>query len=320
MEIGNKEDKYYDISDNDKLKLIIYSSILIVVLFSLTVYLLANYTTIIEQKIIKTIAKADGYSYDYDGTYFHLTRFTDSSNINILFRYDEENFQTYMSDEKRFNNGLYVVKKDNDGNIKSQEDIVLNIDNIFNNATVRQTGGLGGGYVLTQINKELSLHQIAYKSNLSVYNTDILKQTIEKTPIDTSFIEDYSKREDSFEDSFESTFLEQKRNQFELDGYSGKELEDRLEKEKIRYRNTNNTADKKNNISKEVEYNTYNEIWLIPNSSGKTFYNSGSDIPLEDCTGAIIGCCSNKSEDIADMKWTLYKLELISLLEKTILL
>ena len=94
-----------------------------------------------------------------------------------------------------------------------------------------------------------------------------------------------------------------------------------LEKEKYKYEMTH----KKDNTETEEEsepfvYNTYNMIVLTPESEQNIVLKSDYNNYVRNNSGVIIGCCSNENETVSKMRWTIYKIEVITTLEKTILL
>lgn len=310
--------------DNYIIKLIIYMTILIFVIVALIFYMLTNYTTVIEESLLKVIATTDGYEYNYDGDYFTLKKYDDNNEevANIIYRYDEENFSTFIDKNKKSNTGLYVANVAKDDSIQSENNVLLNIENEFDDFKLRQTDGYGGGYTIQSIHKVFNFHRIVYKSNLPVDRDDILKNIIELEPIDTSSIIYYHGDEETFSDILEKEYLDKKERELIQRGLSGEILKEELEKEKYRYEAINR-KDKLDELSEEQptqEYSTYNMIVLAPESEQELSINSDNNYYVNDNTGAIVGCCINDDEISSKMRWTIYKIEVITLLQKTILL
>lgn len=312
--------------DNYIVKIVLYIVTIVLLITFAVVYLLANYTTVLEEFTFALIATTDGYNYTYDGEYFRLQRKDENgSTINILYRYDEENFSTYVDKHKSENNGLYVVKKDTNGKIQSENNIMFNIENEFNDFKLKHTLGYGGGYTLQSIHSVFDFHRIIYKSNLPTDRIDILKNIVELEPIDTSSIIYYHGDEETFADSIEKEYLDKKRRELFKKGYRDAALDNMIEKEKYRYELIN----RKDKLSEENSnktdasqfvYSTYNMIVLAPESEQHLIKKSDNNNYVRNNTGVIIGCCINDADAISDMRWTIYKIEVMTLLEKTSLL
>lgn len=320
MEIGRKEGFFFSKLEDYWIRIMVFILCIITVTVYLSYCLLANYTNVIEKMLINMIAKLDGYTYNFDGEYFNLSRLEENGNqIEIIYRYDE-NFTTYIDEEKIGNAGMYVVKNEFDESIQSENNVLYNIENEFNNFKLRQTSGVGGGYTIQSISDVLSFNQIVYKSNLCIDRLDIMKKIIELEPIDTSSIIYYHGGEETFADVLENEYLDEVRKKLIKEGYGGEELDIRLEKEKARYEVLyRDNKDKKEDLQ-PITYDTYNIIILSPEKQNKILKTSDNNDYTRNNTCAIVGACSNNEEIILDMKWTMYKLEIITLLENTILL
>ena len=167
-------------------KVFMTSIIAITLLFVISWYILANYTSVVEQIIFNQIADKYGYELSYNNTYSNIDslnkkqgnyiRLTDKeNNIHILFRYSENNNIKIIDDviNNIYKTELYASDID-DSNIQSKEEIIENIDKEFNwlnSGTVSEDSNkLGGGYSLINVGTILNQHNISYESNLLSQN------------------------------------------------------------------------------------------------------------------------------------------------------
>ena len=155
MSLSRALDKIKFNLDNYIIHIFVWLILLLITITMSVFYLLANHTNVIEKLLIKVIAATDGYSCSFDGEYFQLV--DNDETINILYRYDEQNLETYIDKNKISNAGLYVVKAEHDNKIKSEHDILFNIENQFNDFKIKHTLGYGGGYTLQNIQTVIGL-------------------------------------------------------------------------------------------------------------------------------------------------------------------
>lgn len=184
MEIGNShrlstyEKEFY----TRKAISLITTALLII--FAVSYYIIANCTSLFEQKIFSHLADKYGYELSYSNTYEvwdndnakqgNYIQLADRDNdIYIMFRYDETNEKlNKIIGNMSKPSSLYSIttKVDTNKKIKSEEDILSNINKEFSplgETSVRGNGkSTGGGYSIVKLDTIMNQHRIEYTSNL----------------------------------------------------------------------------------------------------------------------------------------------------------
>lgn len=154
------------------------------IIFLISFFIIANYTSLFERKIFEGIANKYGYTLSYSNTYEVLAsknadqgnyiQLSDPENqIYILFRFDENSTELVeIFDDVTNTKSLYAVTTtvDDRNKIRSEEEILYNIDKEFNplNSTgvKRNVNNIGGGYSIIKLDTVMNQHRIEYMSNL----------------------------------------------------------------------------------------------------------------------------------------------------------
>ena len=153
-------------------------------IFLISFFIIANYTSLFERKIFEGIANKYGYTLSYSNTYEVLAsknadqgnyiQLSDPENqIYILFRFDENSTELVeIFDDVTNTKSLYAVTTtvDDRNKIRSEEEILYNIDkelNPLNSTGVKgNVNNIGGGYSIVKLDTVMNQHRIEYMSNL----------------------------------------------------------------------------------------------------------------------------------------------------------
>ncbi len=153
-------------------------------IFLISFFIIANYTSLFERKIFEGIANKYGYTLSYSNTYEILAsknadqgnyiQLSDTENqIYILFRFDENSTELVeIFDDVTNTKSLYAVTTtvDDRNKIRSEEEILYNIDkelNPLNSTGVKgNVNNVGGGYSIVKLDTVMNQHRIEYMSNL----------------------------------------------------------------------------------------------------------------------------------------------------------
>lgn len=184
MEIGNS----HKLSTYEKefytRKAISLITTALLIIFAVSYYIIANCTSLFEQKIFSHLADKYGYELSYSNTYEvwdndnakqgNYIQLADRDNdIYIMFRYDETNEKlNKIIGNMSKPSSLYSIttKVDTNKKIKSEEDILSNINKEFSPLGETSVKGnsksTGGGYSIVKLDTVMNQHRIEYTSNL----------------------------------------------------------------------------------------------------------------------------------------------------------
>ena len=183
MEIGKKEKYAYFEKQYYARRLTILIILTIIVILLLSLFIIANYTSVFERSIFNNIASRHNLDLSYSniyelssadnkeqGNYIQLT--DESNGIYILFRYDEDGSEIFKNIDNGGNNKFYVVntKRQYSNIIQSEDSILSNIDTEFNNLNKldieSNRTSIGGGYTISSLDTVMGQHRITYLSNM----------------------------------------------------------------------------------------------------------------------------------------------------------
>lgn len=184
MEIGNS----HKLSTYEKefytRKAISLLTTALLIIFAIAYYIIANCTSLFEQKIFSHLADKYGYELSYSNTYEvwdndnakqgnYIQLADRDNNIYIMFRYDETNEKlNKIIGNMSKPSSLYSIttKVDTNKKIKSEEDILSNINKEFSPLGETSVKGnsksTGGGYSIVKLDTVMNQHRIEYTSNL----------------------------------------------------------------------------------------------------------------------------------------------------------
>lgn len=184
MEIGNS----HKLSTYEKefytRKAISLLTTALLIIFAIAYYIIANCTSLFEQKIFSHLANKYGYELSYSNTYEvwdndnakqgnYIQLADRDNNIYIMFRYDETNEKlNKIIGNMSKPSSLYSIttKVDTNKKIKSEEDILSNINKEFSPLGETSVKGnsksTGGGYSIVKLDTVMNQHRIEYTSNL----------------------------------------------------------------------------------------------------------------------------------------------------------
>lgn len=339
-------------------------------IFLISFFIIANYTSLFERKIFETIANKYNYTLSYSNTYEVLAsknaeqgnyiQLSDPENqIYILFRFDENSTELVeIFDEVTNTKSLYAVTTtvDNKNKIRSEEEIIYNIDKEFN--PLNSTGvkgnvnNIGGGYSIIKLDTVMNQHRIDYMSNLlkniSEHNTKdsehkamasdevlavknwfnysnsinyqlgILKAIVEtKTNYNNGTQVIYSGGASS-----NVKIIEEANDATSIKETETVEEEVETEDKSTIDKSLEGFINNKESILAEygnMTFSTYTSL-ILSNSNTKDKLLVDNKSQVKDPNGIIIGTCINKAESIDKMTTTMNLLIVISYLERTILL
>lgn len=339
-------------------------------IFLISFFIIANYTSLFERKIFEGIANKYGYTLSYSNTYEVLAsknadqgnyiQLSDQENqIYILFRFDENSTELVeIFDDVTNTKSLYAVTTtvDDRNKIRSEEEILYNIDKEFN--PLNSTGvkgnvnNIGGGYSIVKLDTVMNQHRIEYMSNLLKNISEHSAKDSEHTVMvsdEVLAVKNWFNYSNSI--NYQLGILkaivetEAEYNNGTQIIYSGgassdvkiiEEAKDATSMEEIGTTEEKNEADNKNTIDKSLEgfinnkedilaeygditFSTYTSL-ILSNSDTKESLLGDNNSQVTEPNGIIIGTCVNKAESIDKMTTTMNLLIIISYLERTILL
>lgn len=370
MEIGKAgqlstyEKEYYTKKD---IRLSITAFLLI---FLISFFIIANYTSLFERKIFEGIANKYGYTLSYSNTYEVLAsknadqgnyiQLSDPENqIYILFRFDENSTELVeIFDDVTNTKSLYAVTTtvDDRNKIRSEEEILYNIDKEFN--PLNSTGvkgnvnNIGGGYSIIKLDTVMNQHRIEYMSNLLKNISEHSAKDSEHTVMvsdEVLAVKNWFNYSNSI--NYQLGILkaivetEAHYNNGTQIIYSGgassnvkiiEEANDATSTEETETIEEEVKTEDKSTIDKSLEgfinnkedilaeygnmtFSTYTSL-ILSNSDTKDSLLGDNKSQVKEPNGIIIGTCINKAESIDKMTTTMNLLIIISYLERTILL
>lgn len=271
MEIGNRLDiSIVDIETKYR-KSILVCGLAILTVIGIVLFFILNRTHFTEQIIFNKIALLNNFRIESTDEYTILTSRKDDT--QIWFRYDEDFEQ---KKEKR----MYATGKYTKANINSEQEILMNLDNMFNPQKQKRLGlPYRGEYEVTFIGDNI----LRYKSDLPVDDRKTVLEIIETPPIDTTYM------------VFKDTNMSQLD---ELNTFCNIKKDDvkSIHWGKL---NTLGLLSTKVSINKQKEFSTHTEIVIIEDK------------------GIIFGTCNNSDNTVKELNDIVKELYMISLLEDT---
>ena len=371
MEIGNShrlstyEKEFY----TRKAISLITTALLII--FAVSYYIIANCTSLFEQKIFSHLADKYGYELSYSNTYEiwdndnakqgNYIQLADRDNdIYIMFRYDETNEKlNKIIGNMSKPSSLYSIttKVDNNKKIKSEEDILSNINKEFSPLGETSVKGnsksTGGGYSIVKLDTVMNQHRIEYTSNLLKDISEQSKKDNSTKSMTSKQIKNWFNYGNSINyqlnilKSLVETKATDKDNSNIMYGAEtgvsdatiienvGDSTDNSSENESDDTEETSDTSDgvsssldgfinNKEDILKkygDAKYTTYTSLILSSDSTDSdSLENLFNDKKSDASSGVIIGTCINDESSIEKMTTTMNILIVLSYLEKTILL
>lgn len=339
-------------------------------IFLISFFIIANYTSLFERKIFEGIANKYGYTLSYSNTYEVLAsknadqgnyiQLSDPENqIYILFRFDENSTELVeIFDDVTNTKSLYAVTTtvDDRNKIRSEEEILYNIDKEFN--PLNSTGvkgnvnNIGGGYSIIKLDTVMNQHRIEYMSNLLKNISEHSAKDSEHTVMvsdEVLAVKNWFNYSNSI--NYQLGILkaivetEAHYNNGTQIIYSGRassnvkiieEANDATSTEETETIEEEVKTEDKSTIDKSLEgfinnkedilaeygnmtFSTYTSL-ILSNSDTKDSLLGDNKSQVKEPNGIIIGTCINKAESIDKMTTTMNLLIIISYLERTILL
>lgn len=339
-------------------------------IFLISFFIIANYTSLFERKIFEGIANKYRYTLSYSNTYEVLAsknadqgnyiQLSDPENqIYILFRFDENSTELVeIFDDVTNTKSLYAVTTtvDDRNKIRSEEEILYNIDKEFN--PLNSTGvkgnvnNIGGGYSIIKLDTVMNQHRIEYMSNLLKNISEHSAKDSEHTVMvsdEVLAVKNWFNYSNSI--NYQLGILkaivetEAHYNNGTQIIYSGEassnvkiieEANDATSTEETETIEEEVKTEDKSTIDKSLEgfinnkedilaeygnmtFSTYTSL-ILSNSDTKDSLLGDNKSQVKEPNGIIIGTCINKSESIDKMTTTMNLLIIISYLERTILL
>lgn len=339
-------------------------------IFLISFFIIANYTSLFERKIFEGIANKYGYTLSYSNTYEVLAsknadqgnyiQLSDPENqIYILFRFDENSTELVeIFDDVTNTKNLYAVTTtvDDRNKIRSEEEILYNIDKEFN--PLNSTGvkgnvnNIGEGYSIIKLDTVMNQHRIEYMSNLLKNISEHSAKDSEHTVMvsdEVLAVKNWFNYNNSI--NYQLGILkaivetEAHYNNGTQIIYSGgassnvkiiEEANDATSTEETETIEEEVKTEDKSTIDKSLEgfinnkedilaeygnmtFSTYTSL-ILSNSDTKDSLLGDNKSQVKEPNGIIIGTCINKAESIDKMTTTMNLLIIISYLERTILL
>lgn len=339
-------------------------------IFLISFFIIANYTSLFEREIFEGIANKYGYTLSYSNTYEILAsknadqgnyiQLSDPENqIYILFRFDENSTELVeIFDDVTNTKSLCAVTTtvDDRNKIRSEEEILYNIDKEFN--PLNSTGvkgnvnNVGGGYSIVKLDTVMNQHRIEYMSNLL---KNISEHSVEDNEHTVMVSDEVLAVKNWFNYSNSINYqlgilkaiveTEAYYNNGTQIIYSGgassdvkiiEEANDATSTEETETIEEEVKTEDKSTIDKSLEgfinnkediiaeygnmtFSTYTSL-ILSNSDTKDSLLGDNKSQVTEPNGIIIGTCMNKAESIDKMTTTMNLLIIISYLERTILL
>jgi len=179
------------------------------------------------------------------------------------------------------NENMYLIDSTKDSHINSEQNILINIDNILNPIKSKRLGyGESSGYYIESIINKLDNTQINFKSNLVLDDIDAYKNIVQYEPISTDTMQ-FS----NYEYSTIEEYVEAKQKEWE-------------EHQRIKLGEDANSVYSSKNKSKSLLYNNI--------SNEYKYYTT--IVVIGESDGIIIGNCLNKDKNIKELNKTVDKI------------
>lgn len=344
------------------------TAFLLILTFSFLI--IANYTSLFERKIFEHIADKYGYKLSYSNTYELLAsknadqgnyiQLSDSENeIYILFRFDEDSVELVeIIDGVTNTKSLYAITTtvSNENRIRSEEEILYNIDKEFNPLNATSVSGnksnIGGGYSIVKLDTVMNQHRIEYMSNLlksisehSKVNTVMSSDEVLSVKNWFNYSNSINYQLGILKDIVETEAVYNTNTQIVYSGGASSDVTiitdvgdatSKDEEKSSEDANKDTEQEKIDTVDKslegfisnrdeilveygDIQFSTYTSV-ILSNSETSEYLTGDTKEKVTNPNGVIIGTCINKEESVNKMTETMNLLIIISYLERTILL